>query len=516
MVLVETSGSTEQRQRAGRREWGGLAVLALPTLLVSLDLSVLFLALPTVLFLALPQLSSDLGASGVQQLWIMDGYGFMIAGFLITMGTLGDRIGRRRLLMIGAACFGLVSLAAAFASSPEMLIAARALMGVAGATLMPSTLALITTMFHDGRQRGLAIAVWMSCFMAGTAIGPLVGGALLRFFWWGSVFLLGVPVMLVLLVVGRFLLPEFRDPAAARVPDLVSLALLLGAILPVIYGMKLLARDGLGTTAVLAVVLGLVVGVVFVVRQRKLVDPLVDMGLFGNRAVTGGLAVLLLGPAAMGGISLFVNQFLQMVRGLSPLKSGLWLLPVALGTVVGTMSAPALARRIRPAFVVAGGLVVASAGTFLLTQVGGMPLLVLGTGLLFLGFGPVAALGNTLVVGSAAPEKAGAAAALAGTSSELGIALGVAVLGSIGTAVYRSQMATVSSAGVSPAAVDAARDSLAGATTAGSALIDPAREAFVDGLNAAAGVTSVALLVIAVLTVALLRRMPATGSQTGG
>jgi MFS transporter, DHA2 family, multidrug resistance protein len=192
---------------AGRREWVGLAVLALPTLLLSLDMSVLYLALP--------YLSADLGASATQQLWIMDIYGFMIAGFLVTMGTLGDRIGRRRLLMTGGVAFAVASVFAAYSTSPEMLIVTRALLGIAGATLMPSTLALISTMFRDQHQRGVAIAVWMTCFMGGMTVGPLVGGLLLQSFWWGSAFLLGVPVMAVLLVAAPALLPEYRDATPA-------------------------------------------------------------------------------------------------------------------------------------------------------------------------------------------------------------------------------------------------------------------------------------------------------------
>ena len=217
---------TEQATRAGRREWLGLGVLALPTLLLSLDMSVLYLALP--------HLAADLRPTGGQLLWIMDVYGFMIAGFLITMGTLGDRIGRRRLLMIGAAVFGLASVAAAFSTSAGALIATRALMGVAGATLMPSTLALISNMFTDPRQRAVAISVWTSCFMGGTTIGPVVGGLFLQWFWWGSVFLLGVPVMALLMVCGPLLLPEYRSSGSGRL-DPLSVALSLGALLPVVY-----------------------------------------------------------------------------------------------------------------------------------------------------------------------------------------------------------------------------------------------------------------------------------------
>lgn len=216
----------------------------------------------------------------------MDVYGFMIAGFLVTMGTLGDRIGRRRLLMIGAAAFGTASVLAAFSTSAAMLIATRALLGVAGATLMPSTLGLIRTMFTDPRHRGTAIAVWMSCFMGGMTVGPLVGGVLLETFWWGAAFLLGVPVMVLLLVLGPVLLPESRDASAGRL-DLVSVGVSLGAVLPLVYGLKDLAGHGPGPVALAAVALGLAVAVVFARRQLRLDDPLLDLRLFRHRALAG-------------------------------------------------------------------------------------------------------------------------------------------------------------------------------------------------------------------------------------
>src|SRR5688572_32719345 len=228
---------TDTPARAGRREWLGLAVIALPCVLYSMDL--------TVLNVAVPHLSADLQPSSSQLLWIIDIYGFLVAGFLITMGTLGDRIGRRRLLLIGAVAFGLGSVLAAFSTSAEMLIVARALLGVAGATLAPSTLSLIFNMFHDPQQRTFAIGVWIASYSAGAAIGPLLGGVMLEFFWWGSVFLLGVPVMALILIAGPRLLPESKDPDAGRL-DLTSAALSIVAVLAVIYGFKQIAEDGLG------------------------------------------------------------------------------------------------------------------------------------------------------------------------------------------------------------------------------------------------------------------------------
>src|SRR5688572_24690959 len=259
--------------RAGGKEWIGLAVLTLPCLLVSMDL--------TVLYLAVPHLTADLKPSAAQLLWIVDIYGFLIAGSLITMGAVGDRIGRRRLLLIGAAAFGVASVLAAYARTPEMLIAARAALGVAGATLMPSTMALIRNMFPDPRQMGQAIGLWFACFMGGMTLGPLVGGVLLESFWWGSAFLLGVPFMVLLLVAGPRLLPEYRDPNVTR-PDLTSVALSLAAILPLVFGLKSLARDGWAMLPLAAIAAGAVVGAMFLRRQGRLANPLLDLRLFHN------------------------------------------------------------------------------------------------------------------------------------------------------------------------------------------------------------------------------------------
>lgn len=350
---MNTSPSPAPPERADRRAWLGLGVLALPTLLLSLDMSVLYLALP--------HLAADLRPTGAQTLWIMDVYGFMIAGFLITMGTLGDRIGRRRLLMIGAAAFGLASVAAAFSTSAAMLIATRTLMGVAGATLMPSTLALISNMFRHPAQRAVAIAVWTSCFMGGTAIGPVVGGLLLQWFWWGSVFLLGVPVMLLLLVCAPLLLPEHRDPNPGRL-DLFSVALSLAAILPVIFGLKSAADGGSTTMALTTVLIGVAMGVWFVRRQLRLTHPLLDLRLFRERSFGAALGTMMVGAVAMGGTFLLLSQYLQMVADNSPLRAGLWLVPPALAMIVSTMAAPALAQRLGRANVIGGGMFVSATG----------------------------------------------------------------------------------------------------------------------------------------------------------
>ena len=493
--------------RAGRREWIGLAVIALPCLLYSMDL--------TVLELAVPKLSADLKPTSSQLLWIMDIYGFLLAGFLITMGTLGDRIGRRRLLLIGAAAFGVASVLAAFSRSAEMLIATRALLGIAGATLAPSTLSLIRNMFLDPDQRTFAIGVWATSFSAGAAIGPLAGGFLLEHFWWGSVFLLAVPVMALLLVLGPFLLPEFRDPQAGRL-DLTSAALSLVAVLAVIYGLKQVAQDGLGLPPVLSVAAGVAAGAAFARRQRTLADPLIDLAIFRAPAFSASLAAFMLSIFVIAGIFLFLAQYLQLVLGLSPLQAGLWTVPSAGGLIAGSMLAPLVVRRVRPAFVMAGGLALSAVGFGMLTQVNtvsGLAVIVVGSVIFALGVAPVGTLATDIIVGSAPPERAGAASGISETSAELGGALGIAVLGSIGTAVYRSEVAGAVPADVPPAAAKAARDTLGGAVAAaeelpdplGGELLDAAREAFTQALELSAITSAAIVLGVAILAAAVLR-----------
>jgi DHA2 family multidrug resistance protein-like MFS transporter len=486
--------------RATHRQWIGLAVLALPCVVYAMDL--------TVLNLAVPALTADLHPSGTQLLWIVDIYGFTLAASLITMGNMGDRIGRRRLLLIGAVVFGLMSIVAAYATSAPMLIAARALLGVAGATIAPSTLSLIRTMFEDARQRTFAIGVWITSFSVGAAAGPVLGGLLLEQFWWGSVFLLSVPVMGLLVAVGPRLLPEFRDRDAGRL-DLFSAALSLAAVLAVVYGLKQTAQQGLGPVAAASLAVGLAIATAFIRRQRRLTNPLVDLRLFRTPAFTAALAGYTLGIFVVFGVDLFVDQYLQLVLGLSPLRAGVWLTPSALGFVLGSLFAPRLVRWMRPGHVITAGMVFASVGFGLLALVGsrsGLVLLVTGVTVFSIGLAPVFTLATDVVVGAAPPERAGAAAAISETGAELGGALGIAVLGSIGTAVYRSQ--------VPDALPKTGRDTLGGAVQAaiqmpervGAPLLDAARTAFTHGLQVMAGVCVVIVLASAVLTALLLRR----------
>jgi DHA2 family multidrug resistance protein-like MFS transporter len=418
--------------RAGRREWVGLAVLALPTLLVSLDVFVLILALP--------KLAVSLHADGTEQLWIMDTYGFMVAGFMVTMGTLGDRIGRRKLLLVGATAFGLASVVAAFSTSAAMLIGARAVLGIAGATLAPSILALIGTMFTDARQRAAAIGIWAGCFTVGAIIGPVVGGFLLEHFWWGSVFLLGVPAMVLLLIIGPKLLPEYRDETAGRL-DLPSVGLSLAAILPAVYGVKEIARDGVQALPVAALAAGLAVGYVFVKRQRTLDEPLLDLRLFAGKAFRTALGGMLLFSMLGGTTMLFVAQFFQLALKLSPVGAALGLLPGMAASAVSFLAAPVLARRFRPGALIAGGVVLAALGMVILVFVdveAGPAWPALGFAVSSLGVGPMVALGTDLVISSVPPRKAGSAASLAQTVNEFGYALGMATVGTLGNAVVRA------------------------------------------------------------------------------
>jgi MFS transporter, DHA2 family, multidrug resistance protein len=492
--------------KATAREWIGLSVLALACLLYVMDL--------TVLHLAVPALSADLQPTSTQLLWIIDIYGFLVAGSLITMGTLGDRIGRRKLLMIGAAAFGAVSILAAFSVSAEMLIVARALLGIAGATLAPSTLSLIFHMFSDERERRIAIGVWIGSFSAGSAIGPVLGGIMLELFWWGSVFLLALPVMVALLILGPRVLPEYRDPDAGRL-DLPSAGLSIAALLALIYGLKELAVAGVGPAAVLPILAGLGIGVAFVRRQQQLVDPMIDVNLFRIGTFNAALATNFLAIFVAVGYFLFVAQYLQLVVGLSPLEAGLWSLPSAVGFVVGSQLAPRIVGRVRPAHLIGGGLTLAAMGLLMLVQVGardGLATLIVASVVISLGMAPVFGLTTELVVGSAPPERAGAASGISETGAELGGALGIAILGSIGVAVYRGRLTDALEGSVPAEALAAARDTLGGAVAVarelpayGEIVLTTAREAFVAGMHLTALIAAVVAIGLALVALIVLR-----------
>ncbi len=500
--------TTTNPRRAGAREWVGLAVLALPLLVLALDISVLYLAAP--------ELAADLRPSATQQLWILDVYGFLIAGFLITMGTLGDRIGRRRLLLSGGAAFAVASVLAAFAPTAELLIVARALLGVAGATLMPSTLGLISTMFPDPVQRRGAVAVWMTTFSVGAAIGPLLGGVLVEAFWWGAVFLIGVPAMVLLLLLGPRLLPEQRAGSWGRM-DAPSVVLSLLTMLPLVHAVKTVAAHGPDLTALTTAVVGVVAGVAFVRRQRRLPDPLLDVALFTRPAFTSAVLLVLVGLLAVNGLFFLLPQYLQLVAGQSAIVAGLWMMPVAAVTVIGSLLTPVLSRWFGSRALLAVSAGVSAGGSLLVGLVGtgsgpvAVVALVSGT---VLGLSPIGVVATDLVIGSVPEERAGSAAAVSETAGELGVALGVAVTGSLLTAVYTGRLAVPS--GVPADAAVQARDGLAGAVEvagalpgpSGTELVDAARAAFGAGF-AAVGMLGATLLAGAVVLALTALRRPA-------
>jgi DHA2 family multidrug resistance protein-like MFS transporter len=504
--------------KATRREWLGLAVIALPCMLYAMDL--------TVLNLALPRIAADLRPSAATLLWIVDIYGFFVAGLLVTMGNLGDRIGRRRLLLIGATAFGLASVAAAFSRTTGMLIAARAVLGMAGATLAPSTLSLIRNMFLHPRQRTVAIGVWTASYSVGGAIGPLLGGALLQHFHWGAVFLLAVPVMVLLLVTGPILLPESRAPSTKGL-DLGSAALSLAAVLAVIYGVKVSVQGGgLMRWPLFSAGIGLGLGTLFVRRQRRLAAPLIDLRLFGTRAFSLSLALYMIATLLTFGAYVLVGQYLQLVAGLSPLAVGLWTLPWSASYVVGSFLGPALARRIQPAYVMGGGLALAAAGFFAVPRVTGLGVeaVIIASTAYSLGLSPVFTLGIDAIVAAAPAERAGAAAALSETGSELGGALGIAVLGSVATAIYRAHLgqASLPEVEIPPAARDAALDTLGAAAAAaaklravgaGVRLLDAAQGAFTHALRVTLTLCAAAAAVMSLFAAVALRRASPRGRR---
>ncbi|MFO1124891.1 MAG: MFS transporter [Methylocystis sp.] len=494
--------ASDSSLKATRREWIGLAVIALPCMVYSMDL--------TVLNLAIPSLTAELRPSASQLLWIIDIYGFMVAGFLMIMGGLGDRVGRRKVLLLGAAAFSAMSIVAAFSRSAQTLILARAALGIAGATLAPSTLSLITNMFRNPQERTFAVSMWISAFSAGAIIGPLVGGALIQSFGWGSVFIAGVPVMVLLLVLGPALLPEYRDPNAGRL-DLASALLSLAAVLSVIYGLKRAAEAGFGPDFVGPMAAGLALALLFVRRQATLEDPLIDLALFRSRQLNMALCINILGVFFMFGSFILLGQYYQLVVGLTPLDAGLWSTPSAIAFTAGSFATPALAHRIKPVNLLAGGLVIAGIG-FVGLALAGSFYGVLLSSLLLVGFTPVIALTTEIIVTSAPSERAGAASALSETANELGGALGIGVLGSLGTLIYRAKMAGV----IATLPPDVAR--IAGATLGGAAeavkllpaeqaerTLSAARDAFCAGFQATAWLGALGLFGAAVATRIVLK-----------
>ncbi|WP_374679375.1 MULTISPECIES: MFS transporter [Microbacterium] len=502
MTLTQEIALADSRgRRVGWRGWAALVVLMLPVLLVSVD--------NTVLSFALPDIARDLAPTSAEQLWIIDAYPLVLAGLLVTMGTLGDRFGRRRMLLIGATGFAAVSAIAAFAPTAGLLIAARAGMGVFGAMLMPSTLSLLRSIFTDRNQRRFAIAVWASMFSAGAALGPIVGGILLEYFWWGSVFLMSVPVLVPLLVLAPLLVPESRDPHPGRI-DPLSIALSLATMVPIVYAIKEFAVHGAGVLPLVLLLAGVLFGVLFVRRQLRSSSPMLDMRLFSRGTFSGALVVNLLSVVALVGFLFFVSQHLQLIIGLSPLDAGLALVPGMAAMIVAGLLVVPIARRVDARLVVSVALLFSVAGyvTVGLTAApDALQPIVLAFVLLGIGIGAAETVSNDLILASVPPAKAGAASAVSETAYELGAVLGTAVLGGILTALYRGGI--VLPDGLSEGVAAAARETLAGAVSAAQGLSPAVAEALSDAAAAAfdagVGVTSLigaGLVVVAAVVAA--------------
>jgi DHA2 family multidrug resistance protein-like MFS transporter len=493
----------QQAPRVGWRGWAALVVLMLPVLLVSVD--------NTVLSFALPQIALDIEPTATQQLWIIDAYPLVLASLLVTMGTLGDRFGRRRMLLIGATGFGIVSALAAFAPSAEWLIASRAAMGVFGAMLMPSTLSLLRTIFRNRDQRRMAIAVWAAGFSAGAALGPVVGGLLLEHFAWGSVFLMAVPVLVPLLILVPLLVPESRDPNPGRF-DPLSVVLSLATMVPIVYAIKEFAVHGTQNLTPLALIgAGLAFGVLFVRRQNRLETPMLDMALFRRWSFTGSVLVNLLSVIGLVGFLYFVAQHLQLVLGLSPMDAGLALVPGLAMMIVAGIGVVPISKRVAPRIVVPAALAFSVIGYVLVAVTAGsgsLPLLIVAFVSLGMGIGAAETVSNELILASAPSSKAGAASAVSETAYELGAVLGTTIMGGILAAFYSANL--LLPAGLPAAAADAARETLAGAVaashgldeTVGQALRDAAAHAFDAGVGVTA-LIGAALIVVAAVIAAL-------------
>ena len=471
--------------KATRREWIALSVLALPCLVYTTDITALDVALPTI--------STALQPSSAQLLWLVDVHGFTMAAFLITMGTVGDRIGRRKLLLLGAAAFVLISCAASRSTSQEFLIVMRALLGIAGATLAPSTMALLRNMFHDDTERQFAIGIWIAAISIGGVIGALLGGLVLRFFPWNSIFLIPVPPMILLLILGPRHLPEYRDLDAGRL-DLPSVVLSLISIFPAIQGLKLIAANGFSAWPLTMVAAGLAMGLLFLRRQRRLAHPMVEFALFRQPQFTAAITAYGLSCFALFGLYVIITQYLQLVLALSPWEAGMAMAPCALAAVVGSLAAPGLASRFQARAILAGGLTTAIAGILVLAAgIGrfGPVGLVASTVVFTLGLAMVFTPAYEIVVRSAPPERSGAAAALAETVSELGGATGIALLGCLGTAIYRHRLFAALPDGLPQAAADKAAATIGGASATaaslppilGEPLLASARAAFSTALQ---------------------------------
>ena len=502
-TIAQTTGGADPRgtqPRTDPRAWLGLAIMSLPVLLVAMDFSVLYLAIPTI--------TDQLEPTAAEQLWIVDIYGFLIAGLLITMGNIGDRFGRRKILLSGATLFGLASVIAAFAPNPEVLIGARALMGVGGATLLPASLSLISNMFPNLRHRSLAIGVWTACFAGGSAVGPVIGGVVLHHFWWGSIFLLNVPILLVLLVLAPRLVPEYRSGTTDPF-DVLGVVLSLLGILPLVYAIKHLAADGVDAVGIVSAVIGVVAIVAFIRQQRSAKHPLLQINLFRLPAFTSAIMAALTCMMTLGALSYLTGIYLQSVLGRDVLAAALAGVPMAVAVAVFSLGASRISSLLgtRGAFVTA----------LLFAAVGNLGLLGLGTDtplwiylaattVAGVGYGIVFSLVSEVAVASAPPERAGAASGISETSFELGTSLGLALIGSLATLVFRGNS---DGRDFSDTLGETLRHATQLGSDQGGDLAQTARTAFVDGLHVAVGTSAGILVVMAAVIAVVLRRRQA-------
>lgn len=487
------------------RRWLALALLMLAVLLVSIDNNILTFALPAI--------SASLHSSGTEMLWMIDVYPLILAGFLVPMGNLGDRIGRRRVLLIGAVGFGIISVAAAYSPTSEVLILLRALQAVFGSMLMPATLSLIRNIFVDARERTAAVAVYASMFAAGAALGPMVGGWLLEHFSWGSVFLVSVPILLPLLAFSHLLLPESRDPEPGPM-DPLSILLILGTLLPVTFGIKAASTGEPWYVPVVSIALGTGLGIVFVRRQLHRPKPLLDVRLFTRKAFSAPLVVNLLSLFSLVGFMYFLSQHLQLVAGMAPAQAANFMLP---GLIVmfaaGLIVVPFTHRFGRVPLMVGGVLVNAAAYGLLaaMGHTGDLWVVMASFVLLGLGVGFSETISNDLALSAVPATKAGAASAISETAYEVGSVLGTAVLGGLLNAFYSAHLRGVG--GLSAAQDETARGTLAGAhdvaASLGSAdadrLLTAAGHAFDSGVGLTAAIAAVLSLGVALGVGRLLR-----------